>query len=152
MQRNNLCQSQFYSSRMEQFKYTPVYMHNIRLLHGIQHIMYTSKRPSRKSATWSKTIHLNLSENRFAMKILVSRNLSTQFAMHVSVFPSILLLGLSTHFSKHISVKAWIWLWNLCFCSSTNSSSSSFFIYFGVIRRSKRHSESIKLNFLTAVD
>ena len=60
------------------------------------------------------------------MKILVSRNLSTQFEMHVSVFPSSLFPGLSTHFSQQISVNAWIWLWNLCFCSSTISSSWSF--------------------------
>ena len=69
---------------------------------------------------------LNFSANRLAMKMFVSRNLSTQFTRQVSVFPSSLLPGLSTHFSQHMSVKAWIWLWNLCFWSSAISSSWSF--------------------------
>jgi len=68
-----------------------------------------STKVLRSLAVYSRSPHLNLSEKRLAMKMLVSRNLSTQFTIHVSVFPSSLLPGLSTHFSQHISVKAWIW-------------------------------------------
>lgn len=82
---------------------------------------------SKRSPTVNKTtLYLNLSLNRLATNTVVSRNLSTQFTTHVSVFPSNLLPGLSTHFSQHMSVNSWICCWNLYFWSSAISSACSF--------------------------
>ena len=50
--------------------------------------------------------------------MLVSMNLSTQFFIQDSVFPSNLLLGFpSTHVSQHFSFKSWITFYKSNLCS-----------------------------------
>ena len=67
---------------------------------------------------------------RLTTKFVESRNLSTQFTKHVSVLESNRVLGLSMHFSQHISVKLCTRAWNLAFspsaCRSCWTCGSSF--------------------------
>ena len=55
----------------------------------------------------------------FTTKLVVSRNLSTQFTMQVCVFLSRLWLGVPIHTSQHCSVIEWSTWLNFCRCVST---------------------------------
>lgn len=60
--------------------------------------------------------------SRLTMKLLVSMNLSTQLAIHVSVRRSSFWPGAPvTHVSQHSLVNEWISCWKRCFCVSPST-------------------------------